>query len=347
MRIAVDITHPCDINFFRAPIRRWLRDGHSLQLVYLDRGIVPTLVRHEYPDLAAQSVGRHASGKWGLYLQTGALRELQLFRALAGRSIDVVVGFPGFQGALVARLLGIKSLGAYDDPEHRPNMLLARAFCHRLVVPEYLGLTGGNLVPCRALKEWSYLAPAHFSADPGALAPYGLKPRGYWVLREVEPRSLNYEEQRLPGGETSMVEAAYNAGLCEDRVLLSLEDKRRKSLFPRWTILEEPVEDLYSLMHYSRGVCSNGDSMAREAAQLGVPSFYLGDRAMKANSALYSMQLMRQISTEPRALLEALRALPPLTESSQRAVRERLDATWEDPTDVLTRVLGELYPGEP
>lgn len=342
MRIVVDITHPCDINFFRAAIRRWQGEGHSVKLVYLDRGIVPELVRHEYPDLEAQQVGRHASTKWGLYLQTGALRELQLLRALVGQAIDVLVGFPGFQGALVGRLLGIKSMGAYDDPEHRPNMLLAKALCDRLVVPEYLGLSGGNLVRCRALKEWSYLAPAHFRPDAAALRPYHLERRGYLVVREVEPRSLNYDAQRLPGGETSMVQAAYNAGLCKQRVLLSLEDKSRKDLFPQWTILQEPVSDLYSLMYFSRGVCSNGDSMAREAAQLGVPSFYLGDRAMKANSALYSMGLMRHISADPAPLLEALSALPAAPEAAQQAVRDKLGAIWEDPTDVLTRVLNDL-----
>jgi predicted glycosyltransferase len=51
-----------------------------------------------------------------------------------------------------------------------------------------------------------------------------------------------------------------------------------------WQLLDEPVEDIHSLIYYSRGLISSGDSMAREAALLGVESYYLGVRDMPANS---------------------------------------------------------------
>ncbi len=343
LRIAVDMTHPCDINFFRAPIRRWQREGHDVRLLYLDRGRLRRLIEHEYPDVPAQQVGRHAASRLGLYLRTGLWREVELLAALRGGTTDVVVGFPGFQTAMVAKLLQLKSLGAYDDPEHRPNMVLSKLFCDVLVLPEYLGINGSNIETCRALKEWAYLAPRYFTPNPAVLGEHGLSPQGYIFLREVEPRSHNYREGGHASGGQSIVEALYQAGLNRERVVLSLEDKRRRACFKGWQVLEEPVSDIHSLMYYSALVASNGDSMAREGAQLGVPSVYLGRRSMKANDALYAMGFMRQV-TQPEDMLQFWRELSQRgpDPARQAGARARLTAEWEDPVDVLCQALNAL-----
>lgn len=345
------MTHPCDVNFFQGAIRRWRDDGHDVELLVLDRGVVPRLVRHEYPDVPARRVGTHANGRWGLYLQSGLLREVQLLAALRGRRLDAVVGFPGFQTAMVAKVLGIKSLGAYDDPEHKPNMRLARLFCDRLILPECLGIRGRNIVLCRALKEWAYLSPRAFAPNPEVLKRYGLVEREYYLIREVAPRSLNYrpepagtEASSLVETGASRVEALYRRGMNSTQVLLSLEDKSRSSSFSDWEVLQEPVEDLHSLMYYARAVASNGDSMAREAAQLGVPSVYLGDRFMKANDCLVDLGILQHLP-DVTAAFEFLSNDPAATEhteAQQAAVRERLTALWDDPTDVLTDTLYQL-----
>lgn len=335
MHVVVDITHPCDINLFRAATRRWRSDGHEVELVYLDRGKVAALVAHEYPDFPARQVGRHIPSRLGLYLRTGLYRELELARALRGRRIDAVVGCPGFQTALVGKLLGARSLGTYDDPEHRPNMVLSKLFCDVLLLPECLGETGTNVRPLRALKEWAHLSPRYFTPNPAVLAEYGLEPGRYVFVREVEPRSLNYMDVH-----GQIIRSAYDAGLRDEHVVLSLEDKRRRDLFAGWQILEEPVSDLPSLLYYSKIVISSGDSMAREGAQLGVPSVYAGHRQMKANDALYAMGLMEHIATAS-AIVERAR-VEQRTETSQAAVRQRLLTEWEDVPEALTRALYTL-----
>ena len=335
MHVVVDITHPCDINFFRVVTGRWKHDGHEVRLVYLDRGKVPALVAHEYPEFRAEQVGKHVASRLGLYLQTGLLRELQLWQTLRGWKVDAVVGFPGFQTALVAKALGAKSLGIYDDPEHRPNMVLARLLCDVLILPESLGETGRNVRTMKALKEWAHLSPRYFTPNPGVLEEYGLAPKSYVFVREVEPRSLNYM-----GQTDQVVRAAYDGGLKNERVVLSLEDKSRRSVFSGWTVLEEPVSDIASLMYFAKLVVSSGDSMAREGAQLGVPSIYAGSRAMKANDALYRMDLMRHLTDPARIVAMARQAAR--SEEDQRAVREQLLDEWDDVPDVVTSALYDL-----
>ncbi len=335
MRFAVDIQHPVDVNFFRGAIERLRADGHEILLVVLRRGRVEDIVRHDYPDLEAVSVGTHAASRLGIYLRTGVWRELELVRALRGRKLDGALGFPGFQTAIVGKLLGFKSVGAYDDPEHRPNFVLSRLWLDRFVLPAYLGYSGRNIVTYPGLKEWAYLCPGRFTPDPTVLEPYGLAPKEYVFVREVEPRSLNYLDQT-----EEVVRVVYDTGLSQDRVLLSLEDKRRRNLFRSWTVLEEPVPDIRSLMYYSRLVISSGDSMVREGAQLGVPSIYCGKRQMKANDAMFELGLMQQL-VDPAPIIEAARR-PPVSEDEQRATRSRLDEQWQDPTDAVIDALYEL-----
>lgn len=135
----------------------------------------------------------------------------------------------------------------------------------------------------------------------------------------------------------------YDLGLQEDRVVLSLENKTLTSRFEKWQILEEPVEDIHSLMYYSRAVVSDGDSMAREGAQLGVPAVYCGQRIMRANQALEQFGYLRH-EPDPHQALAAIRELgdEDNAESAQQARREHLLAERADPTDVVLGVLGEL-----
>jgi predicted glycosyltransferase len=335
MRFVIDIQHASDVNFFRGAIERLQADGHQILLVYLGRGTLEEVTRCEYPELESVQVGRHASSRLGLYFRTGLFREWELARALAGRDLHAALGFPGFQTAMVGKLLGFKSLGAYDDPEHRPNFLLSRVWLDRFVLPEYLGYTGRNIVPFRGLKEWAYLCPRQFKPDASALTPFGLSPNGYVFVREVDPRSLNYLGQK-----EEIVRDLYDSGLSNEKVVLSLENKQRQAFFANWNVLQEPVRDIRSLLYFSRTVISNGDSMAREGAQLGVPSIYCGSRAMKANDVMYDLGLMRQL-TDPRQILDELNRTVPSDEARAKT-RARLDELWEDPTDVLVRELYEL-----
>ncbi len=110
-------------------------------------------------------------------------------------------------------------------------------------------------------------------------------------MREVSHKSFNYYNQQ--DGIISSFAGNINAGT---KVILSLEDKSYAGRYPaHWSILQEPVEDIHSLIYYSRLVISSGDSMAREGAMLGVPSIYCGTRKMKANELLMAAGLLQHL----------------------------------------------------
>ena len=77
--------------------------------------------------------------------------------------------------------------------------------------------------------------------------------------------------------------------------------KKRRDEYPAdWIMLQEPIEDIHSLIYYAAGLVSSGDSMAREAALLGVPSYYLGIRySMPANAAASKVASLQNQRTMP------------------------------------------------
>ena len=92
------------------------------------------------------------------------------------------------------------------------------------------------------------------------------------------------------------------------------------------------IEDIHSLIYYAAGLVSSGDSMAREAALLGVPSYYLGIwYSMPANAAaskVASLQNQRTMGFE-----EWICSLPTDPEEcaeKQDALRKHIDGEFID-----------------
>ncbi|MBX3441615.1 MAG: DUF354 domain-containing protein [Planctomyces sp.] len=338
--ILVDLTHPAHVNCFKHVVRELDRRGFRVTVTTLNRGRLPAIIRREIPETPCVVIGTQGVTRAGIYLRTGVLRTLKLGWHILRNNVSLALGAVAYQGGLWCRMLGRPSLGIYDDPGHRINYSMSCRLLSRFLVPTCLGDAEGNRVPFQGLKEWAYLSPARFVPDESAVTRLGLRPYEYEFVREVDARTLNYMGQTV-----SSIEALYNLGLRDSRVVLSLENKSRKSLFPNWSILDEPVEDIHSLMHFSRTVISNGDSMAREGAMLGRPAVYAGIREMPANRFLLDQELLAH-QVDPTACLEWIRQSS-RTPAAQAELRSRLLAEWDDVVGLLTRHVDELLGREP
>ena len=117
----------------------------------------------------------------------------------------------------------------------------------------------------------------------------------YVFVREVAGISMNYATLKQEGLVNS-IKYLHDKGI---KVVLSLEDKSRKEFYtPYCVILEEPLEDVYSIINYALFCLSSGDSMARESALLGVPCIYTGGRMMYANNNFLSWGGIYKIEDE-------------------------------------------------
>ena len=333
MRIWIDIGHTPQFNFYKQFILQLAQAGHRVYVTVLGRGRLPQIVQHELSgveNVSVEVIGRHRMTKWSAYVEVNLLRIPQLLWWALGKKIDVAFS-NHHQTSIVARILRIPGYAFGDDPQTKlyPIHVKAATQSHMLIYEDTTNgkiLPGDKVMPC--LKEWAYLNPRTFVPKVEVLEKYGVKPKEYMFLREVSVGTINYAGQASGAilGIKDMIPT-------DMRVLFSLEEKKRRGEYPAdWILLQEPIEDIHSLIYYAAGLVSSGDSMAREAALLGVPSYYLGIRySMPANAAASKVASLQNRKTMPfEEWIGSLPTDPKECAKKQRGLREHIDGEFID-----------------
>lgn len=300
MNIWIDILHIPQLNYFKPFITQLSEKGHRVYVTVLGRGKLPVIAQKELqrPNVTVNVIGKHRMNKWSVLLEANLLRLMALPFFLMGKHIDMAFS-SGSHVGIMGRLFGFRAYGFVDDPQTTNYKLLCQYDTqnHSLIyeLPE-----GQHLDPrdkmLPVLKEWAYLNPRTFVPNEKVLKAYGVKPKEYLFLREVSVGTINYTGQE--SGAILGIKDMLPKGM---KVLFSLEEKKRRNEYPAdWILLQEPIEDIHSLIYYSAGLVSSGDSMAREAALLGVPAYYLGIRySMPANAAASKVASLQNRQTMP------------------------------------------------
>lgn len=277
MTVWIDILHTPQFNFYKNFILDLDAKGEDVLVTVLGRGKLPVIANKELQgckNVRVFTVGRHRMTKASAIMEANLLRFFQLLRWTKGRKIDFAFS-NGHQCCLICKLKGIPAASFEDDPQSLDSKLKTKfGIKEFLCVYDMKEGVRKNEKVLPVLKEWAYLNPRQFVPDMSALDVYGLKPYTYLFFREVSVGTINYAGQ-VPD---SILQIARQvpAGVT---VVLSLEQKDKRDMYPAdWILLQEPVKDIHSLIYYSCGLVSSGDSMAREAALLGVPAYYLGIR---------------------------------------------------------------------
>ena len=333
MNIWIDILHTPQFNFYKPFITMLSERGYKVDVTVLNRGKLPMIVQKELediPNVAVSVIGRHRMNKMSVILEANLLRLIQLWLWCAKRKIDVSFS-NGSHVGMMGKMFGFPAYEFEDDPQAADYQLMVKFSTqnHSIIydLPD-----GYNLHPedkmLKVLKEWAYLNPTLFHPNVDALKQYGVEPRKYIFMREVSVGTLNYADQ-----EADTILKIASMIPMDMPVLLSLEKKDKRHLYPKeWILLQEPIEDIHSLIYYSAGLVSSGDSMAREAALLGVPAYYLGIRYdMPANAAAAKVaNLQNQKTADFATWVKNLSIAPEEAEQQQIALRQHIDEEFID-----------------
>ncbi|MBO8446753.1 MAG: DUF354 domain-containing protein [Bacteroidetes bacterium] len=287
MKVWIDILHTPQFNFYKNLIAALSSRGSEVLVTVLGRGKLPLIAKEELAgmkNVTVETIGRHRMTKFSAIIEANLLRFFQLFIWGMLHKFDIAFS-NGRQCCEIARLKR-KPYSSFEDDPQSLDSKLKTVFGTKEYLCVYQLKDGetrrNNMSVLPVLKEWAYLNEKLFRPDSSVLSDYGLKPYAYLFFREVSVGTINYAGQ----APDSILQMA-NAVPVDMPVLLSLEKKTNRSLYPKhWILLQEPVKDIHSLIYYSCGLVSSGDSMAREAALLGIPAYYLGIRYdMPANLA--------------------------------------------------------------
>jgi len=327
MRIVFDIGHPAHINFFKNAIYRLHEEKHEIIIFGLKRGKVPDILKREFPDLNIKIIGRHRNNVISIIFEANILKTIVLFIHLIFKNIDVGVSVGSFTLGACLKILGKKNIQFDDDPESSQNLFLEKLTADEIHIPPLMH-NANKFIIFNALKEWAYLSPDYFNPNIDCLNEYGIEHYKYIFIREVSAGSLNYIDRDTysVASFSDKLESGY-------KVVLSLEDKTKRELYPKeWILLEEPVQDIHSLMYYSLAVISSGDSMAREGSMLGRPSIYCGKRKMQANDIMINKGILFQVEPLDIPLFLSKIIHEEIKIPSQNEFRNNLLYEWDDVT---------------
>lgn len=352
MKIWIDIYHVPQFNYYLPLMKELVNRGYDVYLTVLERGRLLKIVTSDLQKLGLYGngievfcIGKHKMTKWSVIWDANLMRLIKLGIWRKKHPIDVCFT-NGFHAAVWSKLYGNKSYTFGDDPDtfdYYPKMWFATKVHFCLVDRQYISGNGRELAESvnvtRCLKEWAYLNPRTFVPNEKVLERYGVKPKEYMFLREVSVGTINYAGQA--SGAILGIKEMIPAGM---KVLFSLEEKKRREEYPAdWILLQEPIEDIHSLIYYAAGLVSSGDSMAREAALLGVPSYYLGIRySMPANAAASKVASLQNQKTMPfEEWITSLPTNPEECAKKQDALRKHIDEEFIDINQYMLNLIEE------
>jgi len=243
-----------------------------IEITLQPRGKLVPILQRELPDYHFTPIGMFRKSMVTKVLGL-AYRFPRFLNHVRRGKYDVVVSFGGTGICHATYILRKPSVIFDDDIEYGIGFYPYKPFATRLVMPAHIPVRGKNVVKYKGFKELAYLHPNYFKANEGSLQEYGLRPGEYVFVREVSKISMNYAHLET-GQLADVCRHLKTLGL---KVILSLEDKSLTDRFASdCIILQEPVTDIYSLMHFALLTISSGDTMARESCLTGTPVIYTG-----------------------------------------------------------------------
>ncbi len=327
MRILVDIVHTADVNFYKNAIDILRKQGHEVTISVMERGNLPKIAKTELGSI--NIIGKHLRGNLIIKAYSNIKRIIELRSFIKKTKPEIVTSFSYYPAAAVFGKK-TKSVIFHDDSEYKKQFALCKFFAKKLVVPDFITDETNSIKKYHSYKEWAYLNPKYFKPNPSALKKYKLEKNKYVFLRIIDKISLNYSNEE-DMDYAPLLRSIKEMGL---KAAISLEDKSRKGQFRGYILLNETAQNFYSIVYYALAFISSGDTMARESALLGVPSFYIGGRKMSVNQELINKDLLFSVE-ESEELQSYIKGLSTKDKEYSMSKAKKYCEKLEDTTKVI------------
>ncbi len=268
MRVLLDLVHPADVRFFREPVRRLQAQG--AEILCLARGKDVTCDLLEAFAMPFQIASRQGRGLLGLAAEL-VQRDRAVLRAMGRFRPDVAAGFGGVAIAHAGRLTGVRTVAFYDTEAGRLQMALTLPFIDEWHVPAaWRGpAPAGRTYRFDSFKELSDLHPARFQPCRERARALGLDDARANVFVRLSARAAAHD-RGAQGLNLDALAAGLETVFGRVRLHLSCEGAPPEGYERR--VYTGPPDQVHHLIAGCDLVCTDGASMAAEAAVLGAPA---------------------------------------------------------------------------
>ncbi len=276
MKLLVYLGHPAHYHLFKHAVRYFALHG-EVKVLIKKKDVLEDLLRsagQEYVNIFAteRGSGKLATGMAMLRKDAAILKEARKFGP------DLMAGTAAEIGH-VGRLLRVPSfIFEEDDVGVIPQMAWAGyPFAHRLVAPACceMGKWAGKTITYDSYHELAYLHPNHFQPNEGIARRWVSKGEPYFLLRFAKLGAFHDGGRKGLTGE--LAAQAIRVLEARGRVFITSE-RELEPEFEKYRLAIDPL-DMHHVMAFADLYLGDSQTMAAEAAVLGIPSIRFNDFA--------------------------------------------------------------------
>lgn len=343
MIVLFQLGHPAHYHLYKHTIANLQHDGHRVYVLIKKKDILEDLLK----EAGMPYVNILPSGKRSAF--SLMLRVCRVFWFALRHHVDVLVGSTP-EVAQVGWLLRRRSvIMAEDDAAIVPQFIKAvRPFVDRYLSPD--SCNNGVLEPKTThypgFHKLAYLHPNRFTPDEKVVDGYFSSKEPYFLLRFAQLKAYHDVSARAKGFDKDTALRLVQLLKPFGRVCISSERPLEPELEP-YRLAINPL-DIHHIMAFAKLYIGDSQSMAVEAAMLGVPGVRFNDFAGKIG-VLDELENKYELtygipSSEPQrmfAKVEELLVIPDLKEVFQQR-RQRMLSDKIDVTSFYTQFIENL-----
>ena len=338
MKILIQVGHPAQFHFYKNAISLWQAKGHNVRLLIKTKDVLEKLaiasgfnyVIFEYKNYNKSSkieMLKMVSSRFFSYI-----KQMLIFRP------DIIIA-PDPILAKISRFYKSTFIAVSEDDYHIINTLAHLLFpsANAIFAPRVCDFSPwqSKKVEYEGYMKLAYLHPKRFIANKELIQPYLRDNNPYVLIRLVALTA--YHDEHIEGIDNTLL----------DRIISRFEGmgysvyiSSEKELSERYRIyrLTSPVDLIHHIMAFASFLVCDSQSMAVEAAMLGIPSIRFNDFAGKISvleELEHKYELTYGIKTDqPERLFEKINellAIPNLREEFQfrrrKMLADKIDVT--------------------
>ncbi len=285
MNILVDLYHPAHLHLFRNAMKKLEERGHTVIWVTRDKDITVKLLQ-EY-GIPYKTLTKARKGLWNMFCEL-LVHDYKVWREAVKNKVDLMVG-TSVSIAHAGLFCKAKSWVFEEDDAKQAKLMtyLSYPFASKIITPDFLAHEnhGKKHVTYPSYHELAYLHPNNFKADPAILDELGLKEgEKYFIMRFV---SLNASHDfGVKGLSFEAKKALLDKLLQYGKVFITSEAELSEEFEPYR--LRMPPHKMHDLLAFSSLCIGDSQTMAIEAAVLGVP-------ALRCNTFVGELSLLKEL----------------------------------------------------
>ena len=275
MNILIQLSHPAHFHLYKNVAKNLMDDGHKIFVLIKTKDILEDLLKQSglpYYNILKEA---HRKSKFGI-LWDMLVRDWRMLRFVKKHKIDLLTGST-VEVAQVGWLTSKYRVNTGEDDMDVvplfPKMagpfmgtILSPRVCNNYSLEPYS-------VKYESYHELAYLHPNHFEADKKVVERYFSADTPYFILRFS---SLNaYHDNGIKGINTEIAQHLIDILKPHGRIYITSE----RELEPQFEQYRIPIKtlDMHHVMAFSTLYIGDSQTMAAEAAVLGVPFVRFND----------------------------------------------------------------------